>query len=1651
MNILNFFKQKKWTDENVVDVISKLEECHKLGYTVSKSLNLIAQDKDVGRTVNAIRKKLNKYNDLYFTKELNNKNLLWGSYFKEKELAAIKEKEKILAKTKELLRIKTELKAVEIVKIKKAVKVKKVEIVVVEPKLDVVVNEVIKTKSDVITIENKVSEAVKKWTNEEVLALANLLNEKRLEGHSVGKSLSIIYNENKTDTVRTPDAMRKKLNKYGDVYLVTGVNSKRLSWGTYFQDSVVEKPMLGVDDKKNTDAQILGLKTEIEVSKSIEIQSKNAEITESIKTPVLNTEVKETPDFKMGVQEEIKNNFNNNTSNPLVSTTWDHEKLVNLADIAVGVFKSENIKKDDIFPEDVFLLITLKLNTLYGTNFENKVIIRKLRKPLGLSFTKCKNEKKYKNDGNYQNKDEINRNYRKQSKIKPYILTEGCESIDTRLDNSFFRASALTKSLYSRFSMPFGYCPVDAPTSYGKTRAAIRSMALHVLVNEVNRKRDMDGNFDIELKKIIYFVTGNKVNLDEPYKDLQKLLADEDFYKELNIVDQSKFNNLHLRTVRAYSKEDVVKTLINDYTKEERDLFLNDLADKCKKKSALNLSVNLVKNLFKGLEKLEKKINNTEDDLVDDDDYEKTYAHMIKVLDKVFCERRDKMQLSVKDFSNKRNVSLFYLFYTQNLIDDGLVDVVFLTTSKGFYNLKSTSKKNNKPIFKRKEQIFIFDEVDRAINEFLNYYCEKGFESDVIDIITSFYNWSSVDYDSKFEYLREARKSINAHLKDKFKSLKLHKPIRVVFDSDKVKETHLLIGFNGEISKKNELHISYDCDSNAHYNILKLTQGKKKNKNPTLDELMEDKEEESTNKSGFIFLNFLEQCQRHIEQIITKAASKYGNELKMDNYADFENSLYAELHINSPSMMGYISRFMIKRLNYAKIEGQSIEELQFKNYMENTKILKIETKSDENCSERYIGLRSYEVETNPNLMFLKMAENNVVIGTSATSTSQSVTSNFHNAFFELKLAENYNPLNDKEVDDIYNEYQKNNKYDEFNIHADYIKPVDLNLLLKKFQVPVKTIQRLINGIEEISPSSNLGKNHEIERITKRLVAVSKFLENPESQFSLFLLQKMKYTKSIKDAIKNIIEVYMCKFYKVNPESFDFISLTSTEFKNKKIHDKICAEVQIDTKRLIFAAQQSMGVGVNISPKIAKNNINSYIKKNDYGDKINADVDFLYCESPSHVLNILFNESDTKEVKDRKRILSSYFHISALEAACELSIRQAEILLNAILSVDNPYYVDASMRQNLRQSIFKSYHLERTEDVTHTYTSLLKQHIGRIPRGSYKKKNTYIYLDCELKDKVVNKINLKKYNTEEFYQTINQLQVKSEVDNNESRKVNNSYLSTNAKMEKTGYKFVNSINNLQRQIKNGGFSNEVNEKYENSLQGEIGKYEEFKTNICSIVGRKTLATLNADGDSYTFSYSREIAGVKKDLVFNEGGLSVSYKNLNSDTMAKMFSDNVNIMNLPEVRKDDDFDETFIPLPYAMDIIKGERGELFAKTLITDSFVGSSIHRLDDIVFENADFIAEINDTRFAVDAKHRNYTTMKIEEISMQEKYEKRLYEKKDAINLPYIILNIFGSELVIEEKENNIILISGVINPETDSYNDTYGFNDFIQRITDEK
>jgi hypothetical protein len=172
MNILNFFKPKRWNEENTSVIISNLTKHKKLGYSVSKSLNLIEQNKEIGRTANSIRKKLNTFDDLYFKKDINSKNLLWGTFFKD---------------------------------------------------------------IDVPTTTNESKEAVKHWTQEEINNIANLLLSKKEQGFSVTNSLSLVNSEGLT--TRSPDAIRNKLKKFGDLYLTNENKSRKLLWGEFFQNN----------------------------------------------------------------------------------------------------------------------------------------------------------------------------------------------------------------------------------------------------------------------------------------------------------------------------------------------------------------------------------------------------------------------------------------------------------------------------------------------------------------------------------------------------------------------------------------------------------------------------------------------------------------------------------------------------------------------------------------------------------------------------------------------------------------------------------------------------------------------------------------------------------------------------------------------------------------------------------------------------------------------------------------------------------------------------------------------------------------------------------------------------------------------------------------------------------------------------------------------------------------------------------------------------------------------------------------------------------------------------------------------------------------------------------------------------------------------
>jgi hypothetical protein len=71
---------KEWTDEYIKTLVGKLEDCRNKGLKVSEALHQLENDPEIGKSPNAIRKKLNLVGNKYFTAS-ENKQLKWGSHF----------------------------------------------------------------------------------------------------------------------------------------------------------------------------------------------------------------------------------------------------------------------------------------------------------------------------------------------------------------------------------------------------------------------------------------------------------------------------------------------------------------------------------------------------------------------------------------------------------------------------------------------------------------------------------------------------------------------------------------------------------------------------------------------------------------------------------------------------------------------------------------------------------------------------------------------------------------------------------------------------------------------------------------------------------------------------------------------------------------------------------------------------------------------------------------------------------------------------------------------------------------------------------------------------------------------------------------------------------------------------------------------------------------------------------------------------------------------------------------------------------------------------------------------------------------------------------------------------------------------------------
>lgn len=619
-------------------------------------------------------------------------------------------------------------------------------------------------------------------------------------------------------------------------------------------------------------------------------------------------------------------------------------------------------------------------------------------------------------------------------------------------------------------------------------------------------------------------------------------------------------------------------------------------------------------------------------------------------------------------------------------------------------------------------------------------------------------------------------------------------------------------------------------------------------------------------------------------------------------------------------------------------------------------------------------------DTTPEQILLNLAENNFIVGISATAKNKSVIGNFDLKYLEKKLKENFIDIDQNERTTLQNEFaEKKTGYDDLGveIHSKLLKSsADIQSQIENLIKDEAVSNRIYTEIEKT-------ESYFQKRYIRIAKAFEEFVKKDEIKSMICFLNALPSNKNQNLKSKVLAELFDAiiknnnkqnSFSKKDKYSVEnsFYILSSTNFDAKIANIK--SRFSNGEKIFIISTYQTIGAGQNIQYKIPKNV--ETVKIFDRGNSNTKDFDAVYLDKPTNLLvNIRGEKID--EFKLAKRI----FHLEMLFADQEIFYNHLVYEIKQTFKKAFEKYYNVSFPEGSYKN------LQSTENFYNFVVKQVIQAIGRINRTNNKNRNIYIFADYQLAHIINNYDYTDKLLLKEFEELIKEC--KSQITTNEdTEKINPSIEFVN----------FNSYNFIKDKIKSKWIFEEDIEEWkelrEFVLENPTLSKEEYQKTDWSFIYMK----LPKKSNKYFYSQENDFLNVQIDFN-NDIGKTISETEVYLPQL-------IDIGFIRKFFEKKNYAKTFVKNDYIVapiifnNIYKGALGEVVGK-LIIEEFLQIKLQELTKESFEKFDFVYK----NYYIDFKFWNDTFSSVS----KENLHNHIYNKIKQTNAEKaVIINILG-------------------------------------------
>ncbi len=784
-----------------------------------------------------------------------------------------------------------------------------------------------------------------------------------------------------------------------------------------------------------------------------------------------------------------------------------------------------------------------------------------------------------------------------------------------------------------------------------------------------------------EDKKFFYITSLNK-NVDSAFKDLY------DLFKKNNRLDVFEKN-----CIRLYSNSEKVIDEICNISYNPEDALIKydsfkELVNQVKIYNKIKDSTS-----FESAELLDRILKDIKEK------FEPTFRHEVESYLKDKGNKKEKLQY-IKD-NHGWLIKLYPSIYTSYR------KVFFLSIDKFYLGNSTLIEPAYKFINKNdlySNAIIFIDEIDAAKDTILNRQIEESMKNS-INVFKLFIDIRNALNYKKFP--KEMLKSSKRNSDDSNRQKKILLEMKRIFDAD-------FDAHNMQYSFKTlekDLKRKYVFDDGTYSTIAQDKDQKEiyvvKNSNENYNHLIFQEKEDAT-KLNKVLATINGAIKYFLNGIYLLAINyrDYYNENKNANddamqYDDAVQSIVKAFNIET-NMIPYVCNLVTGNIStkhrYNTSFSTSIYDSGFRYYY-------FEDNINNNLST---NVRMYNLYDTPESFILNLAQKTWIVGLSATSTLETVTGNFDILYLKQHLGNNFfvPTLEEKiRIDKFVDDVIETNKS---KINVSIIKSDDIEESIKQLFVTEDYQDWLKGKLSNITEDTKDFKKH---RFLKVGLTIKKFCIEEKGRSILILSSKNLSEKNNELYSKNNINELLKLIIKENKltDEFSIINLVTKNFEEmKKEYQKLIN----DKKRvIIFSSYPTTGAGQNLQYEILNESLTKRSKE---------DIDSIYVENPTNLL-VLTNDFNENNEAD---LIKYIFQIESLRTSGEISLNDKfAIIKEGFMRMVEPF------------AKVPHYNPYDTNSVRNHGLRVLIQAIGRICRVRGKSKDTNIYIDSTVIEKI----------------------------------------------------------------------------------------------------------------------------------------------------------------------------------------------------------------------------------------------------------------------------------------------------------------------------